>query len=73
MPSTATGATWEMNPDSFLDVKGFLRGLDTRGKAELIETIGKIVLAFPQTLGLFGIAGFDETDDDDDADDGWAD
>ena len=69
----ALRATWEMNPNSFLDVKVFLRGLDTRGKAELIETIGKIVLAFPQTLGLFGIAGFDETDDVDDADDGWAD
>ncbi len=69
----AVRATWETNPDSFLDVKVFLQGLDTRGKAELIETIGKIVLAFPQTLRLFGIAGFDETDDDDDADDGWAD
>lgn len=52
---------------------GFLEGLDARGKTELIETIGKIVLAFPQTLEIFGIAGFDETDEDDDADDGWAD
>ena len=64
----AVRATWKMNPDSFLDVKEFLRGLDTRGKAELIETIGKIILAFPQTVGLFGVAGFDETDDDDDVD-----
>lgn len=69
----ALRATWEMNPDSFLDVKEFLRGLDTREKTELIETIGKIVLAFPQTLGLFGIAGFGETDDDDGADDAWGD
>ena len=50
------------------NVEAFLRGLDTRGKAELIEAIGKIVVAFPQTLELFGVAGFDETDDDDD---GW--
>jgi hypothetical protein len=62
----ALHATWEMNPQSFLDVEAFLRGLDTRGKAELIETIGKIVVAFPQTLGLFGVAGFEESDDDDD-------
>lgn len=62
----ALRATWEANPDSFLDVEAFLRGLDSREKAELIETIGKIVLAFPRTLELFGVAGFDETDDDDD-------
>lgn len=62
----ALRATWEMNPQSFLDVEAFLRGLDTRGKVDLIETIGKIVVAFPQTLGLFGVAGFEETDDDDD-------
>ena len=68
----ALRATWEMNPESFFDVAAFLRGLDTREKAELIETIGTIVVAFPQTLGLFGIAGFDETDDDDGDDDGQA-
>jgi uncharacterized Zn finger protein len=60
--------TWEMNPESFLDVDAFLRELDAREKSELIDTIGKIVVAFPQTLRLFGVAGFDETDDDDDDD-----
>lgn len=64
----ALRATWEANPDSFLDVEAFLRGLDAREKAELIETIGKIVAAFPQTLGLFGVAGFDENEDDGDED-----
>jgi hypothetical protein len=64
----ALRVTWETNPDSFFDVEAFLRGLDAREKAELIETIGKIVLAFPQTLDLFGVAGFDEADDDED---GW--
>lgn len=68
----ALRATWEMNPESFLDVDAFLRGLDTREKAELIETVGKIVVAFPQTLGLFGVAGFDEIDDDDGDDGGQA-
>ena len=65
--------TWEVNPGSFLDVESFLRRLETRGKPELIETIGKIVVAFPQTLGLFGVAGFDETDDDGDDDPGLSD
>jgi hypothetical protein len=62
----ALRAIWEMNPKSFLDVDAFLRGLDASGKAELIATIGKIVVACPQTLGLFGVAGFDETGDGDD-------
>lgn len=66
----AVRATWETNPASFLDVEAFLRGLDSRGKAELIETIGRIIVAFPQTLALFGVAGFDATDT---GDDGWAD
>jgi repressor LexA len=61
----ALRATWQLKPDSFLDVEAFLRGLDAREKAELIETIGKIVVAFPQTLGLFGVAGFAESGDDD--------
>jgi len=60
----ALRATWEMNSESFLDVNAFLRELDARGKGELIETIGKIVVAFPQALGVFGVAGFDEADDD---------
>ncbi len=64
----ALRTTWETNPESFLDVDAFLRNLDAREKGELIETIGKIVVAFPQTLGAFGVAGFDETDDDGDDD-----
>lgn len=37
----------------------------TQVRTALIETIAKVVLAFPETLGLFGIAGFDENDNDD--------
>ena len=61
----ALRATWETNPDSFFDAVAFLRGLQSAEKAELIETIGKIVAAFPQTLGLFGVTGFDEAEDGD--------
>lgn len=66
----ALSATWKTNPASFLDVEAFVRGLDSCGKAELIETIGKIIVACPQALTLFGVAGFDATDT---GDDGWAD
>ncbi|MEO8624417.1 MAG: SWIM zinc finger family protein [bacterium] len=59
----ALRATWEANPDSFFDADAFLRTLQSVAKAELIETIGRIIVAFPQTLGLFDVAGFDETED----------
>ena len=60
----ALHATWKMNPDSFFDADAFLRSLDSAEKRELIETIGKIVIAFPQTLGHFGVAGFDDVEHD---------
>lgn len=61
----AVRATWEANPDSFFDVDAFLRTLDAAEKADLIETIGKIVVACPQALGVLGVAEFTEADDDD--------
>lgn len=65
----ALRATWNVNPDSFFDADSFLQSLDSAEKRELIEMIGKIVIAFPRTLGLFGVAGFDEGEGDDDDDD----
>lgn len=65
----ALRATWKMNPESFFDADSLLRSLDSAEKRELIETIGKIVIAFPRTLGLFGVAGFDEGEGDDNDDD----
>jgi DNA-binding transcriptional regulator YdaS (Cro superfamily) len=65
----ALRATWKANPDSFFDVDGLVRSLASVDKTELIETLRKIVIAFPQALSLFGVAGFDEDGDEDDADD----
>ena len=65
----ALRATWKANPDSFFDVDAFLRSFASVDRTELIETIRKIVIAFPQTLGLFGVTGFDEDGDEDDAGD----
>ncbi len=60
----ALHATWARNPSSFFDVMAFLRSLDTRDKAELVDAIGRIVASYPQTLALLGVQGFnDETDD----------
>ena len=62
-----------MNPDSFFDADSFLRSLDSVDKGELIETIGKIIMTFPQTLGLFKVSGFDEPQRDQDDDKDFAD
>lgn len=64
----ALRATWRTNPHSFFDVQAFLKRLDSVEKRELIETIGKIVLAFPQALGLLGVAKSGETAGDDNED-----
>jgi len=54
----ALRATWERNPDSFFDVRAFLRSLDAYQKPQLIEAIGRIIAAFPPALGELGVLGF---------------
>ena len=54
----ALRATWERNPNSFLDVRAFLRSLDGCEKPQLIEAIGRIIAAFPPALGALGVSGF---------------
>jgi hypothetical protein len=53
----ALRATWEPNPDSFFDVRAFLRSLDGYEKPQLIEAIGRIIAVFPPALGAFGVPG----------------
>lgn len=55
----ALRATWERNPSSFFDVAAFLRSLRSCEKPELIEAIGRMVVAYPSALRLLGVAGFD--------------
>lgn len=65
----ALRATWEQNPSSFFDVRAFLRSLNTRDKAELVDAIGRIVASYPQALALLGVQGFDDEGDDSNDDD----
>ena len=60
----ALRATWERNPESFFDVQAFLRLLNGYEKAHLIETIGRMVAAFPSALGALGVPGFGAQDTD---------
>jgi hypothetical protein len=57
-------ATWEVNPESFFDVRTFLRSLEDHEKGQLIEMIGRMVSVYPSALGALGVPGFgeDETD-----------
>ena len=54
----ALRATWERNPNSFFDVRAFMRSLDAYEKPQLIEAIGRIIAAFPPALGALGVPGF---------------
>lgn len=63
----ALRATWKENPNSFFDMPAFLRVLRSRQKEDLIDSIDRIVTAFPAALGVLGVDGFDSDDTDVDA------
>jgi hypothetical protein len=60
--------TWKVNPESFLDLDEFVKGLSKWPKAGLIEAIRQIVLTSPESLSVFGVSGFEEQDDSEDDD-----
>lgn len=62
--------TWDVNPESFLDLDEVLAELSDWTKASLIEAIGQTVMEWPQCLCMFGVPGFDEDEDEED-DDEW--
>jgi uncharacterized Zn finger protein len=68
---TALELTWRENPKSFFDVDGFLKGVASRPKAELIQVIGKLIARAPEGLAALGIKGFDAEDDEDGEDEEW--
>jgi uncharacterized Zn finger protein len=59
----ALRATWEANPQSFFDLDRWLESLAKQSKADLIESIGQMVVESPGLLGLFGVPGFEEDGD----------
>jgi uncharacterized Zn finger protein len=69
----ALAATWRENPSSFFDVGVLLKTLAGRSKAELVETIGRLIARAPEGLAALGIPGFDgEEPDDPDERDAWS-
>lgn len=61
----ALRATWEANPQSFFDLDGWLKSLAKQSKADLLESIGKMVVESPELLSLFGVPGFEVEEEDD--------
>jgi uncharacterized Zn finger protein len=59
----ALRATWDENAGSFFDLDGWLEGLAKQSKADLIESIGKMVVESPELLALFGVEGFEVDED----------
>jgi hypothetical protein len=66
--------TWKANPKSFLDLDKFVSGLAKWPKAGLIDAIRQIALAWPESLSVFGVPGFEaEEDDEEYGEDDWDD
>ena len=61
----ALRATWEANPRSFFDLDGWLKQLAEEPKASLVEAIGNMVMEYPELLSVFGVPGFEDTEEDD--------
>lgn len=63
----AVRATWDENPGSFLDLEAFLKDVAATPKAELVDAMRQVFLAYPETLAVFGVPGFEpdhEAEDD---------
>ena len=56
----AVRATWDANPESFIDLDEWLLELTERPKSELIEAIEQLVLRSPECLSALGIPGFEQ-------------
>ena len=62
--------TWDIKPESFLDLKWFLQELESQSKEDLIKAIGQMVTERPENLSLFGVPGFEIEDEGEDEFDG---
>jgi hypothetical protein len=60
----AVGATWERNPESFLDLNQVLKKMAAKPKADLLRLIGKMAMTAPECLTACGFRDFrpDEND-----------
>ena len=63
----AVRATWDKNPESFLDLEQCLRQVATQPKARLVATIRQMVLRSPQCLTVLGIRGFEDKTEENDS------
>ena len=59
----AVRATWNENPDSFFDLAPLLKDLAAKPKAELVEAMRQILVAYPESLAVLGVPGFEPDHD----------
>ena len=59
----ALRATWETSPESFFDLGQFLKGLAAKPKAELIDALRRVLIAYPESLSVLGVPGFEPSGD----------
>lgn len=61
----ALADTYEVAPETFVDVKEIIKELRGKNKVELLRIIEKMALSAPESLAALGIKGFDETEEED--------
>lgn len=55
----AVRATWDKNPASFFDLERFLKELATMPKDTLVDMLANIFQAYPESLAVLGVPGFE--------------
>ena len=59
----ALRATWETDPESFFDLGQFLKSIGTKPKAELVDALRRVLVAYPECLSVFAVPGFGPGED----------
>jgi uncharacterized Zn finger protein len=62
----AVRATWNENPGSFFDLELLLKDLEAKPKVALVDAIRQVLLAYPESLAVFGVPGFEPDHDGED-------
>lgn len=61
-------ATWQLSPQTFLDLESCVRALAGYSKEQLLDAIAQLLMLSPRALWVLGIPGFEALSDDDDDD-----
>jgi len=61
--SLALAETYEIVPETFIDIKDVLKEIQHKKKPELLEIIKKMIQCAPESLAVLGIEGFESNEE----------